>query len=226
LGVAEVKMKKLLVAIVLVGILALGGYCYWQTTPDYTLSQIKAAIKQRDTEKFKQYVDVHSVAASIVDGVVSEPVQSMMGGNIFGKMLFAGLMGFVKPDMTNSFEQDILEAVQAGSLKAKVNKENSGGAGPTFDNMSGTLNLRRKKFKSIQNKTESGDSAIVGLLFVDQDTQSEFVLNCKMVKTDATWPAHWRIVSIENCADVMLKLSESQGARQRIEIQQEEVEIN
>lgn len=219
-------MKKLISVIVLVGIIALGGYFYWQTTPDYTLNQIKTAIKQRDTEKFKEYVDVHSVAASIVDGVVSKPVQSMMDGNIFGKMLFAGLMGFVKPDMTASFEHDILEAVQAGALKAKDNADGTASAGPTFGNVSGTLNLGRKKFKSIQNKTESQDSALVGLLFVDQDTQSEFVLNCKMVKTDATWPAHWRIVSIENCGDVMLKLSESQGERQRIEIKQEEVEIN
>ncbi len=219
-------MKKLLGAIVLIGILALGGYLYWQTTPDYTLNQIKTAIKQRDTEKFKEYVDVHSVAASIVDGVVSKPVQSMMDGNIFGKMLFAGLMGFVKPDMTNSFENDILEAVQAGSLKAKDSADGSASAGPTFGNVSGTLNLGRKKFKSIQGKTESGDSAIVGLLFVDQDTQSEFVLNCKMVKTDATWPSHWRIVSIENCGDVMLKLSESAGSQQRIQIQTESTEIN
>lgn len=219
-------MKKLIGVIVLIGIIALGGYFYWQTTPDYTLNQIKTAIKQRDTEKFKEYVDVHSVAASIVDGVISKPVQSMMDGNIFGKMLFAGLLGFVKPDMTNSFEHDILEAVQAGSFKAKENTDGTASAGPTFGNVSGTLNLGRKKFKSIQSKTESQDSALVGLLFVDQDTKSEFVLNCKMVKTDATWPAHWRIVSIENCGDVMLKLSESQGERQRIEIKQEEVEIN
>jgi len=225
-------MKKLLVAIVLIGVIAIGGYFYWQTTPDYTLSQIKTAIKERDTVKFKEYVDVHSVAASVVDGALSEPVQALMAGNIFGKMLFAGLLGLVKPDLTNTFEKEILEAVQNGSIKSKDSSTSSvgasapGGAGPTFSNMSGKLNLGRKKFKSIKTKTQSGDSAIVGLLFVDQDTQSEFVLNCKMVKSEASWPPHWVIVSIENCADVMIKLSEIQGSKQRIEIQQEEVEIN
>lgn len=219
-------MKKLIVVLFVLGICALGGYLYWQTTPDYTLSQIKAAIKEHDTQKFKEFVDVHSVAASVVDGVLSKPVQSMMDGNLFGKMLFAGLMGFVKPDLTSSFENDILEAVQNGSFKSKVSSGSASSAAPSFGSMSGKLNLGRKKFKSIKSKTESGDSAIVGLLFVDQDTQSEFVLNCKMVKTEASWPPHWMIVSIENCADVMLKLSESQGAKQRLELQQDEVEIN
>lgn len=219
-------MKKLIVVLFIIGICALGGYFYWQTTPDYTLSQIKSAIKAHDTEKFKEYVDVHNVAASVVDGVLSKPVQSMMEGNIFGKMLFAGLIGFVKPDLTNSFENDILEAVQNGSFKSKENSGSISAPAPTFSNMSGKLNLGRKKFKSINSKTESGDSAVVGLLFVDQDTQAEFVLNCKMVRTDASWPSHWMIVSIENCADVMIKLSESQGAKQRLEMQQKEVEIN
>lgn len=225
----EVIMKKLIIAFIFLGICATCGYLYWQTTPDYTLSEIKTAIKQRDTEKFKQYVDVHSVAASIVDGVLSKPVQSMMDGNVFGKMLFAGLIGLVKPDLTNSFENDILEAVQNGSFKAK---EKSAGvssttpAGPSFSSLSGSWNLGRKKFKSIATKIESGDSAVVGLLFVDQDTKSEFVLNCKMLKSDASWPPHWIIVSIENCSDVMIKLSESQGTKQRLELEREEVEIN
>lgn len=219
-------MKSVLILVVLLGVLACGGFFYWQTTPDYTLSQIKAGIKEHDVEKFKKFIDVHSLAASIVDGVVSKPVQGLMGDNIFGKMLFSGFMGFVKPEMTSSFEEDILKWVATGSAKTKDGSESNTASGASFANFSKSMGLNKKKFKAIKRKTESGDSALVTLLFTDKETNSEFDLVVKMVKDDSSWPPHWTIVSIENCADVLVKLSETEGSRQRMQLQTESVEIN
>lgn len=219
-------MKNVLISVVLLAVLAVGGFLYWQTTPDFTLSQIKAGIKEHDVEKFKKFVDVHSVSASIVDGVVSKPVQGLMGDNIFAKMLFSGFMGFVKPELINSFEEDILNWVATGSGKQKYQSQSISASGPSFSTFSKSMGLNRKKFKAIKNKTESGDSALVTLHFTDKETSGEFDLVVKMLKDESSWPTHWKIVSIENCADILLKLSEAEGSRQRIQIQNEPVEIN
>lgn len=219
-------MRALLIIFVLILVAAGGGFVYWQTTPDYTLSQVKAGIKDHDVDKFSKFVDVHSVAESVVDGVVSKPAQGLMGGNIFGKMLLSGLIGFVKPDLTHSFEEDILSWVATGSAKSKNDSGGESASGPTFGNVSKSLGLNRKKFKAIKEKTENGDSALVSLLFVDSETKSEFVLKVKMLKDDSSWPAHWKIVSIENCADALTQLSETEGSKQRMQYQNEPVEIN
>lgn len=110
------------------------AYWYWTTTPTYALSQIVAAVKNKDSETFEKYVDIESIAFRAIDDVLHGPArESGMLGN-FDSMIGVGIIGIFKPEIAEIAKTQVLKFIEAGTLVNAINegkKQLSGNAPAT-----------------------------------------------------------------------------------------------
>lgn len=114
--------------LILVFLVAVGGFFYFKTTPGYSLVKLAKAYKTHDIELAKQYIDIDGVASQAADEAVdlfqeemSKPSASTNEwermGEEFGKMLIQGflpkLKETVKEEITKSFTEGI-EGIDEG----------------------------------------------------------------------------------------------------------------
>ena len=67
------KSKKTLTLVILVVAALLGAafyFLYWIRTPAYALNQTRLAIKEHNTAKFEQYVDLDSVLDNAFEDII------------------------------------------------------------------------------------------------------------------------------------------------------------
>ncbi|MBX9686506.1 MAG: DUF2939 domain-containing protein [Candidatus Obscuribacterales bacterium] len=92
------------------------AYWYWTTTPTYALSQIVAAVKNKDTESFEKYVDIESIAYRAIDDVLHGPAkESGMFGN-FDSMIGVGIIGLFKPEIAEIAKTQVIKFIESGQL--------------------------------------------------------------------------------------------------------------
>lgn len=98
------------------------AYWYWTTTPTYALSQIVAAIKNKDSETFEKYVDIESIAFRAIDDVLHGPArESGMLGN-FDSMIGVGIIGIFKPEIAEIAKTQVLKFIESGALVNAINE--------------------------------------------------------------------------------------------------------
>lgn len=113
------------------------AYWYWTTTPTYALSQIVAAIKNKDSETFEKYVDIESIAFRAIDDVLHGPArESGMLGN-FDSMIGVGIIGIFKPEIAEIAKTQVLKFIESGALVNAINEgkkqlANNSAAGQTL----------------------------------------------------------------------------------------------
>ncbi|MBY0551905.1 MAG: hypothetical protein K2W95_31770 [Candidatus Obscuribacterales bacterium] len=91
-------------------------YWYWTTTPGYALTQIVAAIKNKDPDTFEKYVDIENISYHAVDDLLHGPArESGMFGN-FDSMIGVGIISLFKPEIAEIARTHVLNFVKAGSL--------------------------------------------------------------------------------------------------------------
>jgi len=98
------------------------AYWYWTTTPTYALSQIVAAVKNKDTETFEKYVDIESIAFRAIDDVLHGPAREsgMLGS--FDSMIGVGIIGIFKPEIAEIAKTQVLKFIEAGTLVSAINE--------------------------------------------------------------------------------------------------------
>lgn len=91
-------------------------YWYWTTTPGYALTQIVAAVKNKDPDTFEKYVDIENISYHAVDDLLHGPArESGMFGN-FDSMIGVGIISLFKPEIAEIARTHVLNFVKAGSL--------------------------------------------------------------------------------------------------------------
>ena len=100
-------MKKIIVSVSLfVAIVSGCSYYYFIGTPTYSLYEIKMAIKNHDTEKFKKYVDIDSITDKLLDEAskkmdTSDDTTGALSG------LKALVISAMRPAIKNAIEKSI-----------------------------------------------------------------------------------------------------------------------
>ena len=198
-------MKKAVTFVVLAMLICLiaGGLWYrnYTRSPEYSLLKIREAIGQHDVDLFEKHVDVDGVTSSLIDQLMAQMYEEADGQGL-GGALAQGLIGLMKPRLTDVLKEQILNAVETGSFEQESKgQEDSGGLDLSLTNIvetgSGT------EFEGIDQITKEGKIAYVGLKLRPKDSkQGTLVLTVKMRDRGG----YWQVAELTNAGEIIQEL--------------------
>lgn len=210
-------MVKRFPLIFVFALLAGFGYWYWTTTPEYSLEQVRDAVRQHDTQKFEKYVDTDSVASGLVDDLLTKPMQEMLGTGVLGHWLMASIVGLVKRELTIGVTQQINSFVASGEL---ANADANNNDLDMTSNLNTRLSLfridrklgfRKHAFRKVEYDRQSDKIATVGMLLHNQVYDQDLLLEVKMRDSGG----YWRVFELSNFPDFSSKIIELEAQRAR-----------
>lgn len=204
-------MRVLVTLLLVLAIAGGGGYWYWIRTPQYSLEQVKAAIKAHDLEKFNKYVDVDGTSTRMVDDFFTKPMRDALGPSILGQVLVTGLASFLRPQIARGIKHEILTFVETGQFRP----ENSADQDPppggiSLSGMDLHLGFRAHALKSVTSVQTDGDLAQLELLLHNTLYNEDLPLDVKMRKMDG----YWQIIELTNFPSFCGKLAALEAQHQ------------
>jgi hypothetical protein len=195
--------------LVLLAILGGLGYCYWTTTPEFAMREVRNAVRQHDLTKFQKYVDTETLASGMVDDLLAKPMQDMCGPGVLGKWVVAGFVGFFKPDLVKTAKEQINHFVETGEF---VRKESSDVDNKmSLGNIDHRFGFRKHAFKGIEYDHKDGKVALLGLQFHNEVYNKDLTLEVKMRDVGG----YWRLAEITNFPTVSAKIIEWETSHAR-----------
>lgn len=186
-------MKKfgvtVLTIVIILAVLAAKIYLSQKEMPQFSLVQIGNAISDHDLDKFLKFVDLESVAASIVEEFFAsidfnrEPV----------------LIRSLKKELESGIVREIKGYVATGELKTP-NRVSSKDAKDILSALTMTRD-NINQFKSISYIKKSKKTARAGLNF-SSERVSSIILQLELKKQ----PAGWKLMRVDNYTEIRAKL--------------------
>jgi hypothetical protein len=197
--------------ILIVAIAGGAGYWYWTTTPQYSIEQVKEAVKSHDLQKFNKYVDVDTASSRMVDDFLTKPMRETLGPSVIGQVIVSGVMGLFKPHLARGVKQEIVSFVETGSFRQKDSASETGG--PHTVSLSAAddhLGFHKHALKSIASTTITGNTAELELLFHNEKFNQDLPLDVTMRKMDG----YWQVTELSNFPAFCGKLAQLEADRQ------------
>jgi hypothetical protein len=200
-------MKKILILLVVLGLV--GGFLYYRhftTTPKYSLLQAHEALQQHDMAQFQKYVNIESVTGSLIDQLAAN--QSLVSALNPGSLLTKQVLRFMKPQLSQVAEKEILKYVETGDFRKDPNAPRK-----KIDiSLSGLWHKvvsDSAAFKEVQYVNEQGETALVGLAFTQPRYDTTLVLEVKMQdKGD-----YWQVIQLTNTNELLKHTTRLQKQR-------------
>ena len=206
--------KKPIFAIVLVVLVVVGAgfYWHWTRSVDYALVEIRAATQDRDLATFQKYVDVEGVCTRLGDdfsGVVTKQQQpASSGAAALGQALGAGLIEMIKPHIVEACQTGIERAVEGGGFENLASDDSSKDESApqvSISNVSNSIGATPATFSGVEYKRREGKTALVGLRFVDTNTDSEpTIVELKFRNLGN----YWQLAEVSNFSDLFRRVQE------------------
>jgi len=199
-----VKKTTIVISLLTLILIAAGGLWYWNYTrsPEYSLLKIREAIGQHDVDLFEKHVDVAGVTSSLIDQLMSQ-MNEESGAQGLGGALAQGLIGLMKPRLTDALKEQILNAVETGSFE-----QESGGQEASADSDFSLTNILESgsgtEFEGIDQVTKEGKIAYVGLKLRPKDPKQNtiLILNVKMRDRGG----YWQVAELTNADKIIDQL--------------------
>lgn len=201
-------MKKILLLLVVV--LAAGGYWYYRSFaagPTYALLQAAKAAKTHDVAEFERYVDVRSVAGSLVDQLAGQG--AALGIATENMPDITGLLGLMKPQITKAAQQEVQRYIETGSLGAAAQPGQMPGI--SLAGLASKVASPQSKLQGVQYVRETGNEARVGLEFTQPQYDTTMVLELKMLNQGD----YWQVTEITNIGDLLKQIARLDQQRHR-----------
>lgn len=142
-------LRKIIIGVVILFLVAAGSFYYFQGTPRYSLYQIKKAVQSHDSLTFNKYVNVDRVADGLMEAAMKDFNDEMeKDDNPFGDIgqgIFQAMLPALKEQIKTSVNkgiEDISEDREGGSgkidaLKLKDIQQEGKSAKATLSNVGG-----------------------------------------------------------------------------------------
>jgi len=203
---------RLITFILIIAIAGGAGYWYWTTTPQYSMEQVKEAVKSHDLQKFDKYVDVDTASTRMVDDFLTRPMREMLGPSVVGQVIVSGVMGLFKPALARGVKHEILAFVETGSFHPKdADDDNSGTPSVSLSSADSHLGFRKHALKSIASTTVNGNTAQLELILHNERYNQDLPLDVTMRKMDG----YWQVVELSNFPDFCAKLAQLESSGQQ-----------
>lgn len=193
-------MKKTLVLLVLLGLLA-GGYYYYRSlasSPTYALMQAARAFQTHDVAAFEQYVDVHSVSTSLINQVADQT--SALGLSNTNNVFLQGALQALKPQLAQIAQQEVKQLVASGSVSSSAQLPSTPLGKVSVLGVVGNVVGPNSQFKGIKYVRTEGEQALVGVELQQPKYDTTMVVELKMRHEGD----HWQVKEIAN-ADELVK---------------------
>ncbi|KUG05981.1 DUF2939 domain-containing protein [Solirubrum puertoriconensis] len=194
-------MKRILL-LILVVVLAVGGYLYYRTVttgPKFALAKAAKAVHDHDVASFEKYVDVESVAGSLVDQVAEQDqVLSLISANTSG-MMMRGALNLAKPQLAKAARKEVQHFVETGSFDANANNEFERVVKFSLAGLASRVVSPESSFKGVKYLKEQGEQALVGLEFTQPKLDTTLVLELQMRNRGD----YWQVTEITNLGEVL-----------------------
>lgn len=201
---------RFLTLIAVLAILAAGGYWWWTTTPQYSLEQVKVAIKDHDLEKFNKYVDLDSTSSRIVDDLLAKPMREALGPSVLGQVLVTGFVGLLRRPLADGIKQEIVNFVDSGSFRGKEATV-GGPAGVSLSNFDDHLGFRKHAFRGITSSRIDGDYAQLEVSLHNEQFDQDLPLDVTMHKMSG----YWQVVQLSNFQSFCGKLAQLEASQRQ-----------
>ena len=182
-------MKKTIL-LVLLAVLAIGGYLYYRqlrTGPEYSLMQAYKAMTDHDVAAFERYVDVNSVTGNLVDEVAEQGTALTAVGA--GGLAITGALHLLKPQLARTAREQVRRYVETGSAQAAAEAGPAGPLNVSVLGLAGKVVGEGSRFKGIKYTRQEGEQAFVGLEFTQPRYDTTLVLEVRMRNQGDYWQA-------------------------------------
>ena len=204
------KSKKTLTLVILVVAALLGAafyFLYWIRTPAYALNQTRLAIKEHNTAKFEQYVDLDSVLDNAFEDIIKAE-SKINNDNLFSNPFALGILHMLKPSVVDLMKQEALDKISAKPAQEEKAVD------PVPDAMRRNLErhipLDKLSVKDLQlTKLEKG-LATANLVLHDSNLNKDFLATLLMEANDKN---DWQIKKISNLSQLIVQFSAAKKAK-------------
>jgi hypothetical protein len=205
--------RSVIAALIVAGVTAIGlgaGWYYYVGTPDYSLTQLAKAVKGKDYETARYFVDEERIADSSSQAIVGILITRSTKTLEADKNPFSGL-GVAMMQMMVPRLREVTKDQLKESIKQALRGHD------TLTNKEGTKRADLKPFSNLQIRqcVSSGNTAEVLVSGLPQPNRFELKeIRLRMARIP-NWRS-WRIVEEPDVAQVFAKLlneSESQPSR-------------
>ncbi|MGM9583078.1 MAG: DUF2939 domain-containing protein [Phascolarctobacterium sp.] len=203
------KNKKILALLILV--VALAGaafyFLYFIRTPAYALNQARVALKQHDTAKFEQYVDVDSVVESAFDDIIKAE-SKINNDHLFSNPFALSILHMLKPSVVDLMKQEALDRIAAKPAdEEKV-------VDPVPDAMRRNLErhipIDQLSVKDIKLAKQDKGQATATIVLHDQNLAKDFLATLLM---EANEQGQWQIKKVSNLSQLIVQFSAAKKAK-------------
>lgn len=189
-------MKKIL--LVLIVVLAIGGYTYYRnlvTSPKYSLLQAHEAMEDHDMAAFEKYVNVESIAGNLITDMSQQ--KGLINMLNPGSMVLKQALQFMKPQLAGVARKEVQKYVETGSFAKDPTREKK--VDISFNGLFNKVVSDSSEFKGVKYTREEGETAFVGLEFTQPRYDTTFVLEVKMQNKGD----YWQATEITNTGDIL-----------------------
>ena len=205
------KSKKTLTLVLILVATLLGAafyFLYWVRTPAYALNQTRIALKEHNTTKFEQYVDLDSVLGNAFEDIIKAE-SKINNDNLFSNPFALGILHMLKPSVVDLMKQEALDRIAA-----KPQQEQQA-ADPVPDamrrNMERHIPLDKLSVKDLKLAKQEKGQATATLVLHDSNLEKDFLATLLMEANDKS---DWQIKKISNLSELIIQLSAAKKAKQ------------
>ena len=205
------KSKKTLTLVLILVATLLGAafyFLYWVRTPAYALNQTRLALKEHNTAKFEQYVDLDSVLGNAFEDIIKAE-SKINNDNLFSNPFALGILHMLKPSVVDLMKQEALDRIAA-----KPQQEQQA-ADPVPDamrrNMERHIPLDKLSVKDLKLAKQDKGQATATLVLHDSNLEKDFLATLLMEANDKS---DWQIKKISNLSELIIQFSAAKKAKQ------------
>ncbi len=114
--IPQIKKKTWLILLGLLLIIGFSSYYYWRGTPQYSILQLKTAVKNHDVDTALKYIDIDQVFDNLWERIKTEMLtESTETDNSFealGAVLGIGLADSIKPIIKTAMRDGIINSIK------------------------------------------------------------------------------------------------------------------
>lgn len=185
----------------------IGGYYYWTTTPEYSLSQISQAIESRDLATFETHVHIEDLLTNTIRAVTdsalaeaaAEDEEGDDGWGAMGRQLGAGIVAAMQPVIVNTLSGQIRSWVETG---ARPEQQAADAQGLSMESLSGSLDIKSLQLDTA-SITKSGKVATITIDTVRDDLNKTYPVEIRMRDIGR----YWQVFAWSNAGEYMTAIN-------------------
>lgn len=188
-------MKKIYLAVI--ALIVLGAGIYISSTPEFAISRLSLAAKEKSLERFEKCADIKAIAHNVVRDSLTQPFSQALGGGGFGNWVSQNLTAAVGDKLELSLAEDIKTVVKQGTFLTDHARSDDT---PSLAVLEERLGFEKFYYvrSDLRKRVVTDKEAKLTLIFRRDEDATEMPIEVELTRKDGIWS--WQLVRINNPA--------------------------